>query len=135
MPRTGHLCWLASHLQYPFPRPQTRPNRMRTPPRSSRRRLIRAFTLTELSVVIGIIALLIAILLPSLRKARESANRVKCMSNLRSLGQANLMYTNHNRGSLPFPARTTDYQNEDFLWWQVNRFAKVDQSSLSPYVG
>jgi len=52
----------------------------------------RAFTLVELLVVIGIIALLIAILLPALQKARQQAQRMACASNLRSQGQAMLVY-------------------------------------------
>jgi prepilin-type N-terminal cleavage/methylation domain-containing protein/prepilin-type processing-associated H-X9-DG protein len=60
-----------------------------------------AFTLVELLVVIGIIALLISMLLPALARARESANSVACMANLRSAGQAMQMYVSEYKGFIP----------------------------------
>jgi prepilin-type N-terminal cleavage/methylation domain-containing protein/prepilin-type processing-associated H-X9-DG protein len=83
-----------------------------------------AFTLVELLIVIGIIALLISILLPALSRAREAASSIKCLANLHSIGLAMIQYTNDNHGYYTATARggnTNNEATEDFIYWQQPR--------------
>ena len=93
----------------------------------------RAFTLVELLVVIGIIAVLIAVLLPALRKARQAAQTATCLSNLRQIGAAYVMYVNADRnGYLPmvsYPSwglRPGDPPTQPVIHWY---------EFLSPFMG
>src|SRR5262245_19244357 len=65
------------------------------------KRTVRAFTLVELLVVIGIIAVLISILLPTISRARQQAASTQCQSNMRQCGLVFFMYANENKGFLP----------------------------------
>lgn len=74
---------------------------------------VRAFTLIELLTVVSIIALLIAILLPSLSKAREQARSVACLANLSELGRGVAAYMNDHRDRLPVsPAEKLKYLDD-----------------------
>ncbi|HQY87590.1 MAG TPA: prepilin-type N-terminal cleavage/methylation domain-containing protein [Tepidisphaeraceae bacterium] len=81
----------------------------------------KAFTLVELLVVIGIIALLIGILVPVLSKARASSVRTKCLSNVRSMQIAQWAYATSNRGYLIQGGMShgTDHANEELTWFNV----------------
>lgn len=90
-------------------------------PLKSQSPVSRAFTLVELLVVIGIIALLISILLPALNRAREQARQVKCASNERQIFMYVQMYVQDNKGSFPVfptvndtPTLSTKYP---FAYW------------------
>src|ERR1700761_1434749 len=72
------------------------------------------FTLVELLVVIGIIAVLVGILLPALSKARQQSIQVQCASNLRQLGLLLQMYANDNNGFYP----NSSWENGNELWTQ-----------------
>ena len=96
----------------------------------------RAFTLIELLVVIGIIAILVAILLPTLQKARQQAQAVVCQSNIRQIGQSVFLYAGAHHGTLPdiyesigvraWPGSAIQLDDRGIYDWQVG--------TLWPYV-
>jgi len=94
---------------------------------------VRAFTQVELLVVIGIITLLIAILLPAMRRAKEQANRIACGSNLRQLGVAFIAYSQEHRGRFMGPA----FFGADFKdnWIAYPPKGKIQESQIIAYFG
>src|SRR5262252_2175437 len=83
-----------------------------------------AFTLVELLVVIGIIAVMIGILLPALSKARRAAATVQCSSNMRQIATAMLMYINNNKGTMPPCSTPVIAQSFPNGWWWPNELVR-----------
>ncbi len=87
----------------------------RSSPFNHRIRQIQGFSLVELLVVISIIALLIAILLPSLRKAREQAKRVVCLSSLRAIATSSLIYASEDPTEAAIPIHPIEFTDDGFF--------------------
>jgi prepilin-type N-terminal cleavage/methylation domain-containing protein/prepilin-type processing-associated H-X9-DG protein len=91
-----------------------------------------AFTLIELLVVIGIIAILVGILLPTISGARKEANRANCLANLRSMQQSQWIYATENRGYLVQAGMSHGgaHANEALTWF--NTLQRYGSNRLLP---
>jgi prepilin-type processing-associated H-X9-DG protein len=113
-------------------------------------RRVLAFTLVELLIVVGLIAVLIAMLLPVLSKVREQGRQTICLSNLRQLGAAMISYAADYDGYLPATAQNQwdltgpysgKYPPNDWLFWQHDRLLTypngdgIKHSGLARYLG
>lgn len=109
------------------------------------------FTLVELLVVVGIIAVLVAILLPALNRARESANVASCLANLQQIGRGSMMHANEHQGYWPYtgyynttvppvecsPTTLGDRSERRYTYFNCfgNRVPLPYMAAVAPYLG
>jgi prepilin-type N-terminal cleavage/methylation domain-containing protein/prepilin-type processing-associated H-X9-DG protein len=88
------------------------------------------FTLLELLVVIAIIAILAALLMPALSRAKQRAAQATCINNLKQLGLGMQMYIDDNRDTFPgMASQHSGFQASDWIWWRTNNSAHPVQRS------
>jgi len=97
----------------------------------------KAFSLIVLLVVISIISIILAILLPTLSKIKEKAYQINCLSNIKQINNAFIMYANNNQGFFPScaPAGTYNpnpfsYCNYDWIYWQTPNNAFLPKRNI-----
>jgi prepilin-type processing-associated H-X9-DG protein len=88
----------------------------------------------ELLVAVGLIAILLGMLLPTFARARQSANRTCCASNLRQLGTALLNYVNDNNGYFPASACGTGLDSRDWIWWPRDMRVDIRSCGVGKYL-
>jgi len=93
----------------------------------------RGFTIIELLVAIGVIAVLFSFLLPAMSRAREHTKMAKCLKNLQTLSQAVVAYCQDNVDTFPRPA-TAAWCAEDWVYWQSGHNVPTGQGRIAPYL-